>query len=515
MTTLAMAVLAASVLRLTEWTLLDATDKRDDLVVKMSRLIPSAQTKFGIRVTSLDVRDPETEEGRVYLRLAPMPSSRPQKGDDFEIDGTTMTVRPLTNGYPLVELPYRGGESGRIAALQRYQRTVRPYRPGRDGVLLSNTWGDNHADTRINAAFMAQEIAAGAELGVDVIQVDDGWQRGRTHNTGKKPLPGFAKAWGNYWDTDPHFWDVDTERFPDGLKPLVDAAAAKGIVFGLWFGPDSTDDLKYWMRDADFLLGLYRRFGIRYFKIDSLRITTPLGLERNRKFFDRMLEASDGEMVFDLDCTAGVRPGYFGMMDIGPLFLENRYPRKHKIYRPHMTLRNLWSLAHVVDPVRLRIEFLNPASHPELWGDDPLAPARWPADALFAIAMTASPLAWMELSGIRPETMAVWKPLVRTWKRERARMHGGTIFPVGDEPDGYAWTGFVSRAADGKGGYALVFRELNVRPNFRLDLSPWMGDNGCRTAEVIGGRGTASLADGRFLDVDVPAKLDFLWVKVN
>lgn len=94
-------------------------------------------------------------------------------------------------------------------------------------------------------------------------------------------------------------------------------------------------------------------------------------------------------------------------MDIGPLFLENRYPRKHKIYRPHMTLRNLWSLAHVVDPVRLRIEFLNPASRPELWGDDPLAPSRWPADALFAIAMTASPLAWMELSGIRPETMGV------------------------------------------------------------------------------------------------------------
>lgn len=501
--------------RVTEWTLLDATDGRDDLVVRMSRILPSAQRKMTVSVTSLDVRDVATGDGRVYLRLAPMPSSRPQKGPDFEIDGTAMRIVPLTNGYPLVELPYRGGEAGRIAALQAYQRKVRPYRSGRDGVLLSNTWGDNNGDARINAAFMAKEIAAGAELGVDVIQVDDGWQRGRTQNTRKTPLPGFAKAWGNYWDTDPRFWDVDTERFPDGLKPLVEAAAAKGIVFGLWFGPDSSDELKYWERDAEFLLGLYRTLGIRYFKIDSLKIQTPVALARNRSFFSRMLGESGGEMVFDLDCTAGVRPGYFGMMDIGPLFLENRYPRKHKIYRPHMTLRNLWSLAHVVDPVRLRIEFLNPASRPELWGDDPLAPSRWPADTLFAIAMTASPLAWMELSEIRPDTMAAWKPLVATWKAERARMHGGTIFPVGEEPDGFAWTGFLSRAADGKGGYALLFREANDRASHRLDLRPWMGGNACRSVRVIGGRGTASLADGRFLDVEIPGSLDFIWVKID
>lgn len=501
--------------RLTEWTLLDATDGRDDLVVKMSRLIPSAQVKMGVHVTSLDVRDVSTGEGLVYLRLAPMPSSRPMRGFDFEIDGTSAMVVPLTNGYPIVKLPYRGGEAGRMAALQRYQREVRPYRPGRDGVLLSNTWGDNNADARINAAFMEGEIAAGAELGVDVIQVDDGWQRGRTANTRKQPLPGFAKAWGNYWDTDPRFWDADADCFPEGLKPLVDAAARKGIVFGLWFGPDSTDDLKYWERDADFLLGLYRKFGIRYFKIDSLKITSLTGQDRNRRFFDKLLAESKGEMVFDLDCTAGVRPGYFGMMDIGPLFLENRYPRKHKIYRPYMTLRNLWSLAHVVDPVRLRIEFLNPASHPDLWGDDPLAPSRWPADALFAIAMTASPLAWMELSGIRPETMAAWKPLVATWKRERVRMHGGTIFPVAGEPDGYAWTGFVSRAADGVGGYVLLFRELNKSASFRLDLGPWMADNTCRSTRVLGGRGTASIAGGRFVDVTVPENLDFIWLKVE
>ena len=79
--------------RVTEWTLLDATDGRDDLVVRMSRILPSAQRKMTVSVTSLDVRDVATGDGRVYLRLAPMPSSRPQKGPDFEIDGTAMRAR--------------------------------------------------------------------------------------------------------------------------------------------------------------------------------------------------------------------------------------------------------------------------------------------------------------------------------------------------------------------------------------------------------------------------------------
>ena len=60
--------------------------------------------------------------------------------------------------------------------------------------------------------------------------------------------------------------------------------------------------------------------------------------------------------MFDLDVTAEIRPGYFGLPDIGTLFVENRYA-KHCSWWPHQTLRNLWSLAEVVDPVRLRMEF--------------------------------------------------------------------------------------------------------------------------------------------------------------
>ena len=509
--------LAPTHLRVTSYTLFDQTDVRNNIVKKDEWLMPSCHIAEAVSATSLDVRDLATDDGLVFLRLAPMPISRPTDIPDFVVGSTAGGIVPLANGYPLAELAYAGGEAGRLRALQDLQRAIRPYRAGRDGVFLSNTWGDGNRDGRINAEFLMKEVEAAADIGVDVIQVDDGWQRGRTANTNKKLIPGAKKAWSSFREADPRFWEPDEERFPHGLAPLVEAAKAKGLVFGIWFGPDSSDELRHWEEDADCLLDFYRRFGIRYFKIDALRITTPLGFERNRKFFDKMLTESNADMVFDLDCTAGIRPGYFGLMDIGPLFVENRYARDNgRKYRPHQTLRNLWMLSQVVDPVRLRMEVLNPGKNQETYGEDPLAPSRWPADALFAITMAASPLGWMELSDVSSGTRAAWRPLIARWKKERAAMHGGTIIPVGDEPDGFAWTGFLSCAKDSSVGYAILFRELSDDGDFELDLNDYLPEGASFTnAEVIGGRGKAVIADDRKLKANVPAKLDFVWVKLS
>ena len=499
-----------------EYAMYDQTDRFDDLLQTRTRLFRSTQLNQDLRIPSLDVRDTATGAGLVYLRLAPLPQERPTDLPDFVISASEGALVPLANGYPLAELVYEGGEFGRIRALQAFQRALRPYRAGRDGIFLSNTWGDGNGDKRICEEFLLREVDAAAEIGVDVVQLDDGWQRGRTSNSSKRTLPGIPKSWGNYWDTDPKFWTPDVERFPKGFDALVKRAREKGVTLGLWFGPDSSDDLKYWERDADLLLSYHRAFGIRYFKIDSLMITSATGLGRNRAFFDKMLRESDAAMVFDLDCTAGVRPGYFGIADIGPLFLENRYARTQtRRYRPHLTLRNLWNVSHVIDPVRLRIEVLNPTKGRETYRDDPLAPEKWPADALFAIAMTASPLGWMELSDVPAEVKAAWQPLVAAWKRERAALHGGTIVPIGSEPDGYSWTGFASLAPDGASGQAVLFREANARATTTLDLGEVFGGLGATPlVKVLGGRGQAHCAKG-VLTATVPAKLDFVWLKLS
>lgn len=489
----------------------DQTDIRDQLLHVDERLLMDYDSPFTVAATSLDVRDVLSGEGMVFVRIAPMPIARPSRDDDFIVDGSGRRIAMLANGYPLAELVYSGGEAGRQRAVVAFQRALRPYRPGRDGVLLSNTWGAGNRDSRICQEFLIKEIEAGAKIGVDVIQIDDGWQRGLTANSKKKAIAGINKVWSGYWAADPLFWTEDSERFPDGLEFLVGKAKEKGMRFGLWFGPDSSSEAENWEKDADCLLDMHKRLGIDYFKMDSMKLHSPLALKRNRMMFDKMLRDSGGAMVFDLDCTAEVRPGFFGLIDIGPLFVENRYTRK-PVYWPHHTLKNLWDLAHMIDPVRLRFEFNNPDTNHGNYSWSPLGHGNYRPDALFATVMAASPLAWMELSDVSEKSVAALSSLVKIWKRERERWYGGVMHPVGGRPDGVAWTGFVSESADGAGGYALLFRELNQSKDFTLDLSGIFGKGFQADAKIIAGRGEASLQNG-CLKVSIPEKLDYIWVR--
>ncbi len=495
-------------LRVTEVGLLDQTDKHNELVHEREWLLWVKEDQLDIQGCVLTVENVLDGSGIAFLKLAPLPHARPDtQAADFRVRPGARAVTAFFNGYPVAAVGYRGGKMGRTRALHTIQRSLRNYVAGRDGQFLSNTWGDRSRDARINEEFLLKEVAAGAALGVDVMQIDDGWQKGRSANSADARGKG---VWNGYWAADPNFWDPDPVRFPNGLETVVKAAQKKGMKFGLWFGPDSSNDAANWQKDADHLLAYHRKLGIDYYKIDSMKTHNAESLKRQRAMFDRMLEGSNGAMTFDLDVTAEIRPGYFGLADIGPIFLQNRYT-DWRSYWPHLTLRNLWMITHTVDPLRLRIELLNSARNAEQYGGDPLAPARYKADTLFAMAMMSNPLGWFEASNLPEEYVAQMKPLVDTWKVERARMHGGFIMPVGEAPDGVSWAGFVSSAGEGAGSYVLLFRELNEKDQYQLDIS-WL-KNATR-AKVIGGRGTAAVGDGS-LTVGIPEKLDFIWVKLE
>jgi alpha-galactosidase len=496
-------------LRVTQVTLMDQTDNHNELVSEREWLLMLNEAKFDVQGCVLSAENVLDGSGLAFLKLSPLPHARQDKSAvDFSVNPGARSVASFFNGYPVAVLGYRGGRAGRTRALHAFQRSLREYRAGRDGLFLSNTWGDRSRDARINEAFLLKEVEAGAALGVDVVQIDDGWQKGRSANSVAARGKG---VWNGYWAADANFWDADPARFPNGLEAVVKCARAKGMNFGLWFGPDSSNDAANWQRDADHLLKFHRELGINYFKIDSMKSQNAAALRNQRALFDRMLEGSNGALTFDLDVTAEIRPGYFGLPDIGPLFVENRYTDFHR-YWPHQTLRNVWMLSQTVDPLRLRMELLNNTRQTDKYKGDPLAPSLYKADTLFAITLMANPLGWFEVSNLPADYVAQLRPLVAVWKTERARLHGGAIVPVGAAPDGMAWTGFVSAAADSKGGYALLFRELNAKADFALELGGLI--QGATRATVLGGRGTARLADGRLL-VNVPETLDFLWVKLE
>ena len=500
--------------RITAYDLMDQTDNNNELLRKREWSAQWNERKTEVACCALDVYDLVRDCGRVFLRLAPLPHARPVKCCDFAFDSHARTLTVVSNGYPFVMREYSGGRIGRIRAFHALQREMRPYRPGRDGRIISNNWGGGYGDSRLNEEYALREIEAGAKLGVEVVELDDGWQKGRSANSSLIKDRKKEGVWNGFWAFNPNFWDADPIRFSHGLAPLADAARAHGMELGLWYGPDSSGDAANWERDADQLIAYFKTPGIRYFKIDSMKSFSPLALSRQRAMFDKVLSGSSSNVVFDLDVTAEIRPGYFGLPDIGTLFVENRYA-KHCSWWPHQTLRNLWSLCEVVDPVRLRMEFLDPKQHADRYVErfpgSPLRPELWSGDAVFATVMVASPLAWMEMQGLSPETVAEMSRIIAIWKTERDRLHTGATFPVGAKPDGFSWTGFVTSAQGGNGGYVLLFRECSCEQSFSLDLSPYFTAS---CVEVLSGDGSARI-DEQTLVVDVPKKLGYLWLKIG
>lgn len=498
-------------LKATVWELRDRTDSTGELVARREWLLLPGTDAIDIYDNVVDVRDVVSGEGVVYLLMAPLPGSRDWSGPAFRLrPGESSGIEIPEHPGRTLKLPYSGGEIGRRKALMRAERQVRPFLPGRDGLFVSNTWGDRNRDSRLCERFMLGEIEAAAKIGVDVVQIDDGWQRGRTANSSEARGKG---VWNGYWAADEQFWAADPVRFPRGLAALADAASAKGMGLGLWFGPDSSNDAANWERDAALLLDYHRRYGINYFKIDSLKTQSAVALNRQRALFDRVLAESAGRVVFDLDVTAERRPGYFGLPEIGPVFVENRYTDWHK-YWPHQTLRQFWSLCDVVDPVRLRMEILNPLRNREFYADDPLAPANWPIESVFASVMLGSPLGWFEASSLAPETVARIAPFVAVWKRHRDRLHSGVVHPVGAKPDGVSWTGFV---VEGEHSLDVVlFRELSREARYAIDLSPYASAalwSSSLRIDTLSPRSRADL-DGQKLMVEVPLPLDFVWVNI-
>ncbi len=491
--------------RFTQVVLKDQTDHHSQLVFENSWLSTPSEGRLSLPGNLFHVEDPLTRAGLVFVKFAPLPHARPVKSAwDAQFLGGERRLRFAGQGYPFVMLAYSGGCAGRIEALHSYQRQLRKYDPSRDAMFLSNTWGDRSRDARINEAFILEEVEACARLGVDVIQIDDGWQVGMTANSARG-----RGVWNDYWASDPDFWKPNQERFPEGLGKVVAAAREKGMKFGLWYAPDSIKHAVNWQRDADRILELHRTYGIDYFKLDSMKVESPATGENVRRFFDRVMTESKGRVVLDLDVTAEIRPGYFGAPACGPVFVENRYT-DFRNYWPHLTLRNLWSLSHFVDPLRLRMEFLNHARSADKYGDDPLAPASYRPDYLFATVMYANPLGWFEASNLPEDYLAQVASLVAVWKRERSAMFSGTILPIGDAPDGTSWTGFASVAIGRESAHVLVFRELNDRPEWSVELPVADATQITRLA----GRGTARIENGRLV-VNIPKALDFLWVKVG
>ncbi len=444
----------------------DVTDRRNNLVAQ--RQVVAYPQPESLRGNLLIVRD-MTGGGGLFL-LKESPCSDVQLADpgyDFGVRRGEVTVAGIglaaadvgdewVAGYGCTLGVGGEDEQTTLCNLRDHQRTLRTLKPGRDHMVMLNTWGDRGQDGRISHAFALREIERAAALGLSHFQLDDGWQAGQSSNSATS-----GGSLENIWRRD-DYWHAHPQRFPQGLGPIIAAAKEAGVELCVWFNPSKDDSYANWRRDADTLIQIFRGHGIRTFKIDGVNIPDKRAELNLRAMFDAVMAATDNQAVFNLDVTAGRRFGYHYFTEYGNIFLENRYTDWGNYY-PHWTLRNLWMLSKYVPAPRLQIEFLNNARNPRKYADDdPLAPSKVPLDYCFAITMMAQPLAWMEASNLTDDQVAALAPVIKTYREHQQRIHAGTIVPIGGEPDGFSWTGFMSMRDDG--GYIMVYREANPNP---------------------------------------------------
>ena len=370
------------------------------------------------------------------------------------IDSSDLRTEEWIKGYGCITGVYHGTDENALVALRNYQQHIRPFLPERDDMVMANTWGDRGQDTRINEAICLKELELGARLGISHFQLDDGWQAGKSANSA------FGGTFKDIW-SNPDYWKPDPKKFPAGLAPVVQRGKKLGIEVCLWFNPSIQDDYAAWEKDADVLIGMFRNYGIRTFKIDGTNLPNKLSEVRLRNLYEKVMEATGWKAVLNLDATAMRRGGYFSFNEYGNFFLENRYTDWGNYY-PYWTLRNLWMLSAYLPPQGLQIEFLNKGRNAEKYPKtDRFAPVNYSFDYLFAITMVAQPLAWMEMANL-PEEAFKTGETIKKYREIQHDLHSGMIFPIGDEPDGKCWTGFQS--VKEKEGYLLVFREDNNEP---------------------------------------------------
>ncbi|MFG0249852.1 MAG: hypothetical protein ACF8OB_13270 [Phycisphaeraceae bacterium JB051] len=457
---------------LTAVTLKDVTDEHNELVQVEDWLLHPVE-KYTLKGNLFVFENVLDQTGKIAVKLGPLPEIRAVTSDwdvwvsANENGGYTAKLRD-DETYPWQIIDYTGGKLGQTRALHQAQRQLMNWD---DINFLSNTWGDRSQDSRMTEAFILKEIEAGAKLGVEVIQLDDGWQRGRSINSvDAKTANG---KWEGFQDHDTNFWSPDPVRFPHGFETILAAAQDAGVSLGLWYALDSAKDFTHWQKDVQTVIGLHQTYGIRHFKFDAINSRTSRGEENLRAFFDALGEQSNHQIIVDLDITLNRRPGYFGRIDCGPLFVTNRYSDWHN-YWPHQTLRNLWQLSRWIDPMRMRMMFLNNTRNADRYANDPLAPGHLSPESLFAPLMFCQPLGWFENSNLPSDYFEQVRPLVDLWKEHRQAIHAGTVFPIGTEPDGVNWSGFVSVNPEKGSGYLLICNGMQASVELDRDLPRWL-----------------------------------------
>ena len=207
-----------------------------------------------------------------------------------QLDAVRVTggFNPFDFGYKLnpgesLETPiFYGGHSfhglgGASRLLHRFEiARILPHAPDpKPRPVIYNSW----EATEFNVNEAGQEALAekAASLGVDRFVMDDGWFGER-----KNDHAGLGD------------WTVNPEKFPHGLKPLIDKVHSLGMDFGLWVEPEMVNpDSDLYRKHPDWVLNFPARPRSESRNQLVLNLARPDVREYIEGFLDKLLTEND------------------------------------------------------------------------------------------------------------------------------------------------------------------------------------------------------------------------------
>jgi hypothetical protein len=328
----------------------------------------------------------------------------------------------------------------RETAYKKFDRLRYPVNIERDTYIQANTWGSSSTTGDARSAAreesVLQEIECCADIGIDVLQIDDGWQSPSETD----------------WDPGEAGWHPHPSKYPGGWGNIVESAKKTGVRLGLWAAaePITLEELV-----ENHEAGGFVQYKLDFAHLDSRKRIHEL-MDKARKF----ILSADHQARVNWDLTEiNPRYGYFFAREYGTIYLENRKPVKpfSAIYRPATVLRDLWQISKYINLNKFQASYQNIDMV-----DTSMSNANYYNHAYcFAITMMGTPLFFLETKYLSESAKKELRPLIKAYKKVQKDIFGGCVYPIGDKPNDAAWSGFQSRNHENGNGYLTIFRELN------------------------------------------------------
>ena len=368
------------------------------------------------------------------------------------VTGAGMTTgdlnsREYLSGWATWLVLYDGDQWQGNLALKQFGRIRYPIDPERDIYIMANTWGTEdmrppclHAAREEN---VLRELDSVADLGIDVLQIDDGWQTPKW-TTAKSAREvqhggGAVKDFGDY------------AVYPKGWTRVRKKAEQLGVTLGLWAA---------WTAPGNALQRNYDQGDFKYFKLDFARLNTKQKFDGLATKARELIKHSDYTSRVNWDVTEiAPRMGYFAGREYGNVYLANRKTKTVRdpvLYVPHKVLHEAWNLSKYVNLNKFQVTVQNVDNVPREAKTDA---AKHSHDYAVGVALMSSPIFFQETRHYQGNARRQIREILAVYKQHRLKMYEGYVFPIGAEPDNHSWTGFQNFNPKSGKGYLTIFRE--------------------------------------------------------